>query len=207
MADDKKEKWLHTPVDDTLYSAMCEVANKLGMKESLVQKMAFEEFVVSFVESGKNASAMVMVEAARIKHKNRENQIDTLRRMVSSYLEDPDEDRADYLQKLCEASEVSMEKLIANLDKAPQLREVLKTGQSLSKAEAWLLENLELDKVYAQTAVINMGAKAGFKEHTLKNARKTLKANTNMEVISFHEGKPWFWKLVRQPVESEQEEQ
>lgn len=206
MTDEKKEsrKWVYASLNDQEHEALLHIATENGWHASAAVAEAVRTLIEYHAKNAKNPHSVIVVQAATQENKAKENQLLQLKNLGAAYMANPTEEGADKLQLLCDMVGVSMEKLLGGISDSPHLREVLKDGQTVSKAEAWLLENMEMDKEYAQQDIQKKAAEAGIKYHMLKEAKLKINARRqDFQIESVRKEKNWAWQIrKRNPLQN-----
>jgi len=195
--DDVKRMWVGGQIDETIYTALWKVSTELGKHPSVVIEMSIEEFIVNFtnkkLNEGKDVDDKLLVTTLALEDRARTNQITQLKTLAYSHLKFPTEESAERLEAACNASGISIETLLEEINENQHIKELVSENGSLSNSEMWLLENMSPGRKYPMRVIVEKGRDAGFKEHTLKAAKAKLGIESKRESHS------WVWILPKNP--------
>lgn len=194
--NEENMKWLPSQVEEEHYNSMMELSAEMGIHVSKVVREAILQFIVS--SSKKTKSSRVRVAAEHIEGRAKQLQRNQLRQLIVMYQEYPeDEEMLDRINCLCDESGVSMQSLVDDLTKMPQVAEILKDGTG--DAELWLAKHMSPDKPLS----VNSIYKAAYddlkiRDHVVRDARTRINRQGGVHISSKRiKGlKGWYWLLT-----------
>lgn len=191
---DTRKTIMSNQIEESAHSALISIVNKTGKPIAFVIAEMLDWWIVECAKTNRDRN--VQAHAAHIKTRERQTQRTILKQVAVAYQSEPTEEALDEFKDLCDALGVSMEKVIEEMNELPHIAEVLKGTESISKAEMWILENMKPDKPIASKKIEEMGYKAGYKKHILRDAKDRLNAVGNIQIRSMKQGTMWFWSLT-----------
>lgn len=189
--DDERLLWMATQVEEGLFNAYMDLGTEDGIHPKYVIKAAMEEYLVKRARDKKKpvGKASIQLQAAEIMYRQRIRNVGTLKKLAHEYLEDPTEEGAEELERLCKAAGRTMETLIEGLNHNEQIAELIQENGSISNLEMWLLEYMQPNKLYQADSVKQDAQEAGFSVYTLGETKRRL------GIPSIRKGKKWYWAL------------
>lgn len=187
-AKESKRMWVSCQVDEDAHSALMQIATRQGLHPSKVLEAALDMYIL---ECSKDPDAMpiVRLKAYAIEDRERQSQLSIIKQMAYTHLHEPTDESAERLAYACEIAQISMERLLDELDERPEIASIIQHGGSLSKIQLWLMETMVQGEIYHSKKIIEMGKKYGFKEHNITAAKREL----DIESKRMPDG--WYWKL------------
>ena len=195
MGNKKEEnrKWIMAQIEETAHTSLLRLASEKGVH---VAELTEEIITTHLVNAGKHSkSKTAQIYAAVLEDRERQSRVLMIKQLILSYQAAPSEELLDQIKSMCDVAGLSMEKMVDDLNEMPHMAEVVKGNDSISKAEMWLIENMKPDKPIAARSIEEMGLKAGFKKHTLNDARQRINQSGKVQITSTKQGAQWFWAL------------
>jgi hypothetical protein len=102
--------------------------------------------------------------------------------------QNPTEESADLLNRLCVLVGIPVEDIIRDSEETLLVPVVNDDGHGVQSAMAWLARLVEPDQEYSVSAVTDMGAVRGFTPYVIKAAK------SNLGLVSSRRSDGWIWK-------------
>lgn len=195
MGNKKEEnrKWVMSQIEETAHTSLLKLASEKGVHIADLLEEVITNYLVNAGKLSKSKTAQIY--AAVLEDRERTSRVLMIKQLILSHQAAPSEELMDQIKALCDVAGLSLENLVDALEEMPHLAEVVKGNDSISKAEMWLLENIQPGKPMAARAIEELASKAGFKKHTLNDARARINASGKVHISSTKQGVQWFWSL------------
>lgn len=183
------KKWIASEIEEDAYRALVEIAMRRGVRmAAVVEEMVMDGITAKAEGDEFFETVEVQVFAGLYQARKRARVRSMLTQIAYEHKQDPGEDTADTLQRLCDMAGIPVEDIVADSEDAVSVPVVQDTGSGLSSALRWLQKVMDKNVEYPVKFIMNLAQDAGFSEATIKSAKQKLL------IISKRRSREWVWQ-------------
>ena len=196
----EKTKWVSASLDEDTYRALNRRATELGMHPSVLLECYLIRGITEDAKEGKGEKASietrVFVRLSEIRGRGRTRA--QLQQIAYDHIQDPTEEKADMLRSYCKEAGFTIEEILEEANDVAQIPLTFDDGTGVISAMHWLRSTLrDHPDGLPSTGVMDAGAKHGFSQHVLNDAKRRL------GVKSVRHSTYWAWILEEEENENE----
>lgn len=196
--DTEHISWVNTPFKKETYKALSVFAADRGQHIHKTIEEAVEKLIVSEGKDSKNDR--LRLRASDLEREDREIDKHQIKRLIAENEAHPDECKLEQIETFCENLGIHMADLVDEMKRHPHVMEIMKTSK-VTKAQAWLLENLTPDEDITVKTLMLLAERAKYKWRTVQYARDNINANTKYYIKAHKPNVSWAWCLIEPKTE------